>query len=73
MKAHEELFEMAPPTMFSVAGGQFLANGKYERHGDVTPAVRDRIVSFCRSALRGGRYPAARFYPDLADEQSAIG
>ena len=70
MKAHEELFEMAPPTMFSVAGGRFLASGKFERHGDVTPAVRNRIVEYCRAALRGGPYPAHRFYPDLTDSDA---
>jgi hypothetical protein len=66
MQANEELFEMAPPTMFSVAGPRFLASGKAARHDDVTAAVRDRIVTYCREALRGSPYPAAQFYPDLA-------
>lgn len=65
MKAHEEFFEMAPPTMFSVAGGQFMASGKEERHEDVTPAVRERILAYCRETLAGSAYPAGRFYPDL--------
>jgi hypothetical protein len=71
MKNHEEFFEMAPPTMFSVAGGQFLASGKEARHADVTPEVRRRIVDYCRSALDGTRYPVRRFYPDLADPGGA--
>jgi len=66
MQANEELFEMAPPTMFSVAGGQFLASGKEQRHEDVTPEIRRRIVEYCRSAARGDGYPAASFYRDLA-------
>ena len=66
MKDHEEFFEMAPPTMFSVAGGQFLASGKEARHEDVTPEIRARILTYCREALRAGHYPAATFYPDLA-------
>jgi hypothetical protein len=67
MKAHEDLFEMAPPTMFSTSGGEFMASGKEKRHEDVTPAVRDRILDYCRRALAGRSYPAARFYPELAD------
>jgi hypothetical protein len=66
MKDHEELFEMAPPNMFSVAGGEFMASGKEARYADVTPAVRQRILDYCRQALRGSEYPAQRFYPDLA-------
>jgi hypothetical protein len=66
MKNHDEAFEMAPPTMFSVAGGEFLASGKESRHEDVTPAVRARILDYCRAALKDSAYPAARFYPDLA-------
>ena len=65
MKENEELFEMAPPNMFSVIGGQFLASGKTNRHQDVTPAIRERILDYCRQSLRGSDYPAHRFYPDL--------
>ena len=67
MKQHEELFEMAPPTMFSVAGGEYLKSGKEARHEDVTPEIRKQILGYCRTALRGAEYPAGRFYPDLAD------
>jgi hypothetical protein len=66
MKDREEWFEMAPPTMFSVAGGAFMASGSDKRHEDVSPAVRDRILVYCRSALAGATYPAGRFYADLA-------
>lgn len=66
MNAHEDVFEMAPPTMFSVAGGHFMAGGKAARHDDVTPAIRNRIVDFCRGRLHGRAYPASRWYPDLA-------
>jgi hypothetical protein len=67
MKDHEELFEMAPPTMFSVTGGEYLKSGKESRHEDVTPEVRAQILGYCRNALKQGQYPAARFYPDLSD------
>jgi hypothetical protein len=66
MKEHEEWFEMAPPTMYSIAGGQFMASGKEARHEDVTPAIKSRILDYCRSSLRERAYPAARFYRDLA-------
>ena len=66
MKEHEEWFEMAPPTMYSIAGGEFLASGKEARHEDVTPATKARILDYCRQSLQGRSYPAARFYPDLA-------
>ena len=66
MKDHEELFEMAPPNMFSVIGGQFLASGGETRYRDVTPAIRERILAYCRQSLVGSDYPALQFYPDLA-------
>jgi len=71
MKENEELFEMAPPNMFSVIGGKFLASGKSNRHEDVTPAIRQRILDYCRQSLRGNDYPARRFYPDLAAPMSS--
>jgi hypothetical protein len=71
MKAHEELFEMAPPTMFSVTGGKFLASGRASRDEDVTPAIRRRILEYCRLALGESGYPAGRFYEDLAAPHAA--
>ena len=65
MNENEEFFEMAPPNMFSVIGGQFLASGKTNRHQDVTPTVRERILDYCRQSLHGSDYPAHQFYPDL--------
>jgi hypothetical protein len=65
MKAHEEFFEMAPPTMFSVSGGRFLASGNTARHEDVTPPIRDQVLAYCRDVLSSCQYPAGRFYPEL--------
>jgi hypothetical protein len=76
MKDHEEWFEMAPPTMFSVAGGRFvdrrkaaafLTSGSEKRDQDVTPAIRAQILDYCRRELIGSAYPAGQFYQDLAD------
>jgi hypothetical protein len=66
MKDHEDFFEMAPPTMFSVTGGEYLKSGKESRHEDVTPAIRKQILDYCRTGLKDSTYPAGRFYPDLA-------
>jgi hypothetical protein len=67
MKTREEFFEMAPPTMFSIASGKFMASGKEKRHEDVTPTGRQRIIAYCREALKESAYPLQRFYPDLVD------
>jgi hypothetical protein len=65
MKANEEVFEMAPPSFLTEPGGSFFVSGRRERRSDVGPAERERILAFCRERLRAGRYPAARFYPEL--------
>lgn len=65
MKEHEEVFEMAPPTMFSVTGGEYLKSGKASRHEDVSPEIGGRILDYCRRSLARHVYPAERFYPDL--------
>ena len=70
MKENEELFEMSPPNMFSVAGGRFITSGKDNRYEDVTPVIHQRIRIYCRQALQGADYPAQRFYPDLYDAPS---
>jgi hypothetical protein len=66
MKDHEDLFEMSPPNMFSIIGGQFLKSGRLSRHEDVTPAIRQRILEYCREGLSKREYPFQRFYPELA-------
>jgi hypothetical protein len=63
----EQLFEMSPPTPFSVGGEtHFLRSGSRERERDAGPAERERILASCRDRLRGAAYPAATFSPDLA-------
>jgi hypothetical protein len=65
MKQNEELFEMSPPNMFSVVHGRFMASGKESRYTDVPPAIRQRILDYCRDSLRESDYPAGAFYPDM--------
>ncbi len=71
MKRNEEYFEMAPPTMFSVAGGQYMASGEAMRHKDVSPSIRQQITDYCRHVMADGTYPVQRFYPDLAATDSS--
>jgi hypothetical protein len=71
MKAHEELFEMAPPSLFSVAEGSFFVSGGRERTGGLDPAARERVLAFCREGLKGSSYPAGHFYPELAGQGAA--
>ena len=52
MKANEEFFEMAPPTMFSVAGGQFWRAGREAARG------RDAGHPGPHPRLLPGRWPA---------------
>lgn len=65
MKAHEERFEMAPPSPFSGPESSSLKSGRGDRHSDVGAAERARILAFCRERLAGSPYPAGRWYADL--------
>ena len=71
MKDHEELFEMAPPTMFSIAGGEYLKSGKQSRHEDVAPETRARILDYCRMAFELKDCPAERSVPGSRRRSSA--
>ncbi len=65
MKEREGVFEMTPPTFFSV-GGTFFKSGKLHDEERVGEKARARIVRFCADRLAGSEYPAAEHYPDLA-------
>lgn len=65
MQAHEDVFEMTPPTMFSVLGGQFIARGIAARQNDVPPECREQILEFCRTRLADRAYPPVGVYPDI--------
>ncbi len=66
MKEHEEVFEMAAPNYFSMAGGSFFTSGKADRVKDVGPVEREYIHAYCRKQMAGSAYPLGRFYPDVA-------
>jgi len=67
MQEHEEHFEMAAPNVFSVAAGakNFMKSGNKQRHEEVEPADRARILAFASRELQDSDYPAGEFYPDL--------
>jgi len=67
MKDHEEFFEMAPPTMFSVDGGEFLASGKTARHDDVTPDKRSTLVRSGLEAMAERNARKAKLLYDTLD------
>ncbi len=64
MKEREELFEMSPPTPFSVVGG-FLKSGRADRYRDTDDATRRRIIEYCRRELEATGVPIAELYPDI--------
>jgi hypothetical protein len=65
MKAHEEVFEMSPPTLpQGLSEGAFLQRGTLDRQEAAAPSERARIMAFCRTRLAGSTYPFDRFYPD---------
>ncbi len=67
MKAHEDLFEMTPPTFFSVeSGSSYFVSGKGDRHRDAGDAERERILRYCRERLAGASYPVENYYPDIS-------
>ena len=68
MKAHEGVFEMAPPSPFQMAGDSYLKSGRKDRNRDVGEAEAARIRAWCRDWLRAhdSPYPLDRFYPDVA-------
>jgi len=67
MRAREEVFEMAPPSLFSeLDSRRFLQSGSRSRENELGEADRRRILTFCRERLAGSSYPVERFYPDVA-------
>ncbi len=70
MKDQEELFEMSPPNMFSVAAGQFLASGGESRCQDMISVIRQRIPRYCRRSLHESNYPTHQFFPDFRNPQA---
>ena len=65
MQEHQGTFEMLPPHVLQTNAVLFV-RGTADRHKDVPPDARQRILSWAREELEGSGYPVAVHYPDLA-------
>lgn len=66
MREHDEAFEMNPPHVLQ-SRAAFFVSGRDDRYRDVPPAVRQRILAWCKSEMAGSDFPLERCYPDVAD------
>jgi aryl sulfotransferase len=64
MQAHQEAFEMHPPQLLGVDAA-FFVGGSAERHAGLPAPLRARLGAWCAGRLAGGRFPLARYYPDV--------
>jgi hypothetical protein len=71
MQQHAETFEMHPPHL-RAAEAELFRRGSADRHLDVPEAARRRVAAWCAAAMRGGAYPLARQYPDVAERDAAV-
>jgi hypothetical protein len=63
MKAHEEQFEMTPPSLLSELAPQTsFPRGTREREHEGALEERQRIMEFCHERLAKGSFPLQRFY-----------
>lgn len=62
MRTHRETFEMHPPHLFAVDAELFV-RGTADRHRDVPPELKERILAWCRSEMEGGEPTLATLYP----------
>ena len=70
MKKHEERFEMLPPNFFST-GEAFLKSGAIDRHRSLGDEERQRVETFCRSAMKGGPFPFEAYLENLRESEVA--
>ena len=68
MKDHEESFEMAAPSIFSMRSNtRFMQRGKNKRHQDVRDEDRQCINRYMSSELKNSSYPLVQYYPDIVE------
>jgi hypothetical protein len=65
MQEHDEAFEMHPPHVLQ-SGASLFVSGSAERHLDVLPEARQRVVAWAARELRDSDFPLSTFYPDVA-------
>jgi len=64
MQEHQDNFEMHPPHILQTNAALFVA-GTADRHKDVPPEVRQRILAWSGRELAGSDFPLAKVYPDV--------
>ncbi len=64
MQAHQEAFEMHPPTLLGV-DVRYFVKGTARRHDDVDPERKRRLLAWAGSLLGGESAPLAGLYPDI--------
>lgn len=64
MRDHQNLFEMLPPNVLQTNAALFI-RGTADRHKDVPPETRRRILSWAATEMMGSSFLAAGAYPDL--------
>jgi len=68
MQEHKDTFEMNPPHIFQTDAELFV-RGTADRHRDVPPDVRRRIVTWAAREMAGSDVPLAGVYADVAAER----
>jgi len=71
MQEHQGTFEMHPPHILQSRAALFVS-GSAERHKDVPPDVRDRVMAWAASELEGSDFPLAQAYPDVAAARDGV-
>ncbi len=64
MQEHQDTFEMQPPHIMQTSADLFVS-GTADRHKDVPPDVRARILSWATAQLANRTFPLERAYPDV--------
>jgi hypothetical protein len=64
MQTHQANFEMQPPHILQTNAALFV-RGSRDRHKDVAPDVKRRILAWAAKGLEGSDFPVASKYPDV--------
>lgn len=72
MQEHQDAFEMQPPHILQSRARLFVS-GSADRHLDVPPDVRMRVMTWAARDLEGTGFPLAVAYPDVAATTGSAG
>jgi hypothetical protein len=65
MQKYKDAFEMNPPHLLQTDAEMFV-RGSADRHKDVPPDVRQRVLTWCAAQLEDSDFPVVQAYPDVA-------